>query len=157
MTIKRWVNFLKTNDGNIQMKLNEILDKINKWGMVSVTLNEINFLESFKDGEEEIFFKKLYHKEYSGYGGSFKFVLTDIIEDEDIIEVIGNMTLPPTYNEDGLIEFDSVIGKFEIIKSDLMIFPRFEHCGYIPYDFIEGLEYEFDDFIQDILEDIIEI
>ena len=52
------------NELNVDDRLNRILDKIKSIGLKSLDKKELEFLNSFKNGDEENFNKKLYNNLY---------------------------------------------------------------------------------------------
>lgn len=144
------MKYIKTFEKNseIELSLNTILDKISTNGLDSLEKKEKDFLNSFKKGNQKDGLKKLNVKNYSG--GYFDFDLFEIKNKGDVMEFHGELSLPRWNGMD----YENVKGHFEY-KGDGSIecFFDLEGENYSPWDFVEGLEYEFDSFINDIIYD----
>lgn len=146
------MKYIKTFERNseIELSLNTILDKISNNGLDSLSSREKDFLNSFKKNKQHESFKKLNVKKYNG--GHFDFDLYEIVNKGDTIEFHGELSLPRWNGMD----YNKVEGYIEYKKDgsvELFFDSEGDSKGYSPWDFVEGLEYEFDSFIDDIIYD----
>ncbi len=65
----------------------------------------------------------------------------------------GTMILPDMVLSDGTVIEGKLDGFIQEVSGGLVV-PTFDKGEYTDFDFIEGLEYEYDDFIQETLADI---
>lgn len=151
-------------------RINFILDKINKYGISSLTPEEKAFLDAQKSGDkasDEALKKlekseKVFNKTFSyedEYTFTFKFKLLTIDKedsnsDDGIITTYhGIITLPNITTGDGeviegVIEGDIQLNEHGLIKTN------FSKGDYTDFDFCEGLEYEYDNFIHSLSIDL---
>jgi hypothetical protein len=134
-------------------RLNDILDKINEFGKPSLTKFELEFLNSYSKGDQEITNEKLLEiekeKTFLSDDGNFQFILEkiDIIEDTTIYS--------------GILIVPSIKVKAKIIHGQLFGCITKYGNGEISldfgigdndvFDFVNGLEYELDSFIDEIV------
>lgn len=143
-----------TDPLNSDERLNLILDKISKYGMSKLDKDEYSYLDSYSLGKEEEINKKLYEKEFektfSSDDGNFTFRLKSITIDGDTKYINGTIYVP-----------DLLIGPKKRIKGELkgsiMVFDDksvaldFNRGKYDIFEFVSGLEYELDNFVDDIV------
>ena len=150
--------FLEYNEykKDIENKIDEILDKISRLGMKSLSEEELELLNAQKVGEKESeeAFKKLFNKSkeitFKSDNDRFEFDLKEIKEEIGETRYYGVMDLPDIITGDGDVIEGDVSGYIavDIIGS---VVTNFIKKGYTDFDFAEGLEYEYDDFIQEIV------
>ena len=164
--IKTYKLFLE-NYSDIKNMIDEILDKISLYGIDSLSLEEKNFLDSQKEGgkaSEEAYSKlvspKEINKKIESTDGRFTFILkhieTEDSESEDgiLTHFHGIMKLPDMIMSDGK-KIDGNLEGYLSMNEQGFIITNFEKNGYTDYDFVEGLEHEYDSFIyQDLLHEI---
>jgi glutaredoxin-related protein len=156
MKLKKWVEFVNESK-EVDVLTDEILDKISKSGIKSLSPKELDFLNSVSTGnEDDINDKKRYLNSKTWVDNQFEFTMFESKDNGDTIELMGELNLPDIKYDDTFISGKNIKGKFIINKDQHMIIPNFEKEEYEHWDFVEGLEYEFDNFIQDILDDIID-
>lgn len=148
----------------IDEKINEILDKISRYGIESITSNERSFLDSLSTNDEETINSKLLGlmSDYIIEDGYFKFELEDIVYADDCIEYIGTLYVPDLISEDGNIIIegnlkgkiilenngDYLLDFFKIVKINEI------DVEYDVFEFCDGLEYEFDSFVDYLLQEL---
>jgi len=147
--------YLKKFENYQQDKVDEILDKISKSGMSSLSKNELDFLDAFGKGDED----KLIHLEYEsglkdfkstdGYF-TFKFSHAEDYADEGIY-YYGTITVPDLVWEDEKRIDGTMEGYILVLEHDNKV-PVFEKKGYDILEFCNGLEYELDNFIDYVIE-----
>lgn len=143
---------------NPDERLNMILDKISKMGMSKLDKDEISYLDSYSSGKEEEFNRKLFEKEtekiFISDDGNFTFKLKGITHDGDTKYIKGVIFVP-----------DLLLGPKKRVKGELngsiMVFNDksvaldFIKGKYDIFEFVSGLEYELDIFIDDLVEKLI--
>lgn len=148
----------------IDEKINEILDKISRYGIESITSNERGFLDSFATEDEEIINTKLLGlmSDYIIEDGYFKFELEDIVYADDGIEYIGTLYVPDLISEDGDIIIEGNLkGKIILENNGDYLLDFFKvvkingiDVEYDVFEFCDGLEYEFDSFVDYLLQEL---
>jgi hypothetical protein len=148
----------------IDEKINEILDKISRYGIESITSNERGFLDSFATEDEEIINTKLLGlmSDYIIEDGYFKFELEDIVYADDGIEYIGKLYVPDLISEDGDIIIEGNLkGKIILENNGDYLLDFFKvvkingiDVEYDVFEFCDGLEYEFDSFVDYLLQEL---
>lgn len=140
-------------------RLDMILDKIIKTGIKKLEKKEIEFLESFSKGREIECNEKLSEEEcrttFISDDGNFTFVLysTEIMEDVKVIN--GKMIVPELKYKNRVIPGE-LLGSI-IVFSDNNIAIDFKNGRYDIFEFVWGLEYELDCFVDDIVINIFDI
>ena len=137
-----------------QQRVDDILDKISKYGIESITKLEKEFLDSYKSGNEEdlhkILTKEESEKTFEDDNGLFKFELESITKDENEIHYNGVIICPDLKVGNKLIN-GRLTGTIIYLDQTGMVIPDFSYeiNGeiYDVFDFCEGVEYEFDKFI----------
>ncbi len=139
-----------------QQRADELLDKIGKHGVASLTDMEKEFLDAHKTGgQEEIHQKLIKHeseRKFEDDGGHFEFELESIDKMGEETYYWGTLTCPDYEYGDGQIVPGRLHGRI-VAFEDGMVMPDFsfedpENGLYLEvYDFCEGLEYELDGFL----------
>jgi hypothetical protein len=139
-------------------RTDEILDKISKYGINSLTSLEKEFLDSHSIGKEEETHDKLSKSEsetvFEDDNGYFKFEFDSCEEYEDEIHYIGTLYVPDLDWPNG----KRIEGRLEgriVVYSNGQISPDFysvqkyskSHDNYDVFEFCNGLEYELDSFL----------
>ena len=156
------------NYSEIKNKIDEILDKISSHGIDSLTKAEKRLLDSQKEGGREskeayydLIDKDIIDKEFESDNGRFKFILKSIETEYNIHKGVithlkGIMKLPDIITGDGdLIEGD--LEGYVSIDEKGLVHTSFEKDGYYDFDFVEGLEHEYDNFVYEIPNNILNI
>jgi len=150
-----------------QERQDEILDKILKYGIASLTSDEKEFMDSWSVGKEEEFHKKLnYHENeiiFEDDSGLFKFEFQELEDYGDEKHIIGVIYVPDLVWDNG----DKVEGRLEgriVDFGEGRTSPDFfitvknpKTKGEIQldvFDFCSGFEYELDSFIDYVVSEI---
>lgn len=150
-----------------QERQDEILDKILKYGIASLTSDEKEFMDSWSEGKEEEVHKKLnYHENeivFEDDSGLFKFEFQELEEYEDEKHIIGVIYVPDLVWDNG----EKVEGRLEGKIVDFgggRTSPDFfatiknpktgEEIQLDVFDFCNGVEYELDSFIDYVVSEI---
>ena len=145
------------NELTVNDRLNFILDKLLSHGLKSLSKKELEFLNSYNTNNEEIYNKKYnsdkQHSIYVSDDGYFMFHLESINYIKDELRITGIIFVP-----------DLVIKKRVIkgeIKGQIIVFNKTEvgldfslKGKYDIFDFVNGIEYELDRFIDDLIANI---
>jgi hypothetical protein len=151
--------FLEYNS-EVNQKIDNILDKIGKHGMSSLEPEEKALLDAQSKGKQEIddAYDKLVNKlsqfTYKSDDGRFEFDFKEMKDyryeaDNGGIRYYGTMHLPDMTVGGHII--DGAIDGYIMVYEGGVVATNFEKQGYTDFDFVEGLEYEYDDFIQEIV------
>jgi len=150
-----------------QERQDEILDKISKYGITSLTHDEKEFMDSWSEGKEEEVHRKLnYHENeiiFEDDSDLFKFEFQELEEYENEKHIIGVIYVPDLTWEDGttiegrlegrIIDFGG--GK---ISPDFFLTTKNPKTGkeveLDVFDFCGGFEYELDSFIDYVVSEI---
>ena len=145
------------NELNVDDRLNRILDKIKSIGLKSLDKKELEFLNSFKNGDEENFNKKFnsdkIHSTYISDDGFFMFNVENVEYVKDELRIAGVIFVPDLVVKKRVIKGE--------IKGQIIVFNNTEvgldflKGKYDIFDFVNGLEYELDRFIDDLIISII--
>ncbi len=135
-------------------RVDDILDKISKYGVKSLSQLEKEFLDAHKSGREEYFHKILTKKEsesvFEDNNGLFKFELESITIKGNKRHYNGIITCPDLKIKGKTIK-GRISGMIVHIPSTGVIIPDFfyesNNDNYDIFDFCEGNEYELDSFI----------
>ena len=139
-------------------RLDEILDKISKFGINSISKEERIFLDSYKDGKEEkehINLKFLENETIlEDDSGFFKFEFRDINHYKDETHIIGIIYVPDLQFESGKRIKGRLEGKI-VVYDNGQTSPDFyvnmkngnREIMFDVFEFLNGKEYEFDSFI----------
>jgi hypothetical protein len=143
-------------------RTDEILDKISKYGINSLTSLEKEFLDSHSIGKEEETHDKLSKSEsetvFEDDNGYFKFEHTEIEDYGDEVHYIGTLYVPDLEWPNG----KRIEGRLEgriVVYSNGQISPDFysvqkdskSHDNYDVFEFCNGLEYELDSFLDYVI------
>lgn len=139
-------------------RTDDILDKISKYGISSLTQLERDFLNSYKSGREQEYHDKLSKSEadsvFEDDRGYFKFEFESCEDYGDEIHYLGTLYVPDIILQNGqkvegrlegriiVYESGSVSPDFYSIEKD----PK-TRDHYDVFEFCNGLEYELDSFI----------
>lgn len=148
-----------------QERLDEILDKISKYGIDSISSDEKDFLDSHKENNQEELHKKLKYREseiiFEDDYNRFRFELSDIKNYGDEIHISGILYTPDINFENGSKIEGRLQGKIIVYSNNNISVEFYKNIKqknrelvYDIFDFIEGLEYEFDSFIDYIVDEI---
>jgi hypothetical protein len=133
-------------------RADEILDKISKYGIQSLSKSEKDFLDSYKSGEEESYHNQLSKKEvettFEDDNRLFRFEFEESEDHGDEIHHIGILYVPPLEWPNGKRIEGRLKGRI-IAYSGGQTSPDFSsECGqYDVFEFCNGLEYDLDNFI----------
>lgn len=145
---------------------NEILDKISKYGISTITESEKEFLDSFSKGTEQLVHKKLNFLEnervFEDDSGLFKFELERIDNFINEQNIIGTIYVPDIVFEDGSYIDGRLQGKiinFGGGKTALDFQIEFmsesgKTFEYDIFEFCSGIEYELDTFIDYVVSEL---
>ena len=141
------------NELTVDDRLNRILDKVKNTGIKSLEKKELEFLNSFKNIEEDILNKKFnsdkINSTYISDDGFFMFSVENVGYFKDELRIAGIIFVP-----DLTIKKKVIKGE---IKGQIMVFNNTEvgldflKGKYDIFDFVNGLEYELDRFIDDLI------
>jgi hypothetical protein len=146
-------------------KTNEILDKIFKYGILSITKNEKLFLDAVSIGDMDSvnIILNLLDRDTILEDRYFKFELDEIVYDDDCIEYVGVLYVPDLYlNDDNDERIEgNLIGKIVLfntgdysIEFEKTVIENGEEVQYDVFEFCSGLEYELDSFIDYIIQEL---
>jgi hypothetical protein len=155
--LMRYENYTSTE------RMDDILDKISKYGIDSLSDLEKEFLDSHKTGKEQELHDKLAKSEvettFEDDLGKFTFELSEVQKiknksgELEEIEIIGTLYVPDLELSSGKRVEGRLEGK--IIKySNGTTSLEFEKDGYDIFEFCNGLEYELDSFIDYVVLEI---
>jgi len=156
---------MEDNDYGIQKRVDGLLDKISKHGISALSKLEIDFLDSFKNGEELEYLKILLKDEadrtFIDDLGIFKFeyINKEVKRNKKTSEIethyIGIIYCPDLKLSSGRRIPGRMVGKI-VLLNDGFIIPEFfiKNEKYDLYDFCEGLEYELDIFFDFVVNEI---
>lgn len=159
--LMRYVGF------SAQERQDEILDKISKYGISSLTADEKEFLDSYSKGEEEDIHKKLnFHENdiiFEDDDGHFKFEFQELEDYGDEKHIIGVIYVPDLVWETG----HRIEGRLEgriVDFGEGKISPDFylqitdkksgKKINYDIFEFCNGLEYELDCFLDYVVQEV---
>jgi hypothetical protein len=149
------MKYLKKFENYHQVKVDEILDKISKSGMNSLTQIEKDYLDAFGKDDKMKMLNLEYEsglKNFVSTERHFEFIFSHMEDFDDEGEFYyGTITVPDIEWEDGKRLDGTMEGYILVTKSNDKI-PCFEKNGYDILDFCNGLEYEFDNFLDYVIE-----
>ncbi len=146
-------------------RVDEILDKISKYGISSLTSMEKEFLDSHSTGKEEEFHDKLTKSEtettFEDDNGLFKFEFDSCEEYDDEIHYLGTLYVPDLVFENGK-RIEGILGGRIVVYRNGQISPDFYSIqkdkksgeNYDVFEFCNGLEYELDSFIDYVVSEL---
>lgn len=143
-------------------RLDDILDKISKRGIESLSPLEKKFLDSHKSGGEEEMHSALTQRESESFfeddSGMFTFEFDSSEDYEDEIHYLGTLTCPDLLLDNGKTVSGALEGRIVFYKENGAVSPDFwvqiDGADYDVFDFCEGYEYELDNFIDYIVQEI---
>ena len=142
---------------SVQERIDDILDKISKYGVESLTILEKEFLDSNSTGKEKEVHDKIKYLEndrvFEDSSGLFKFEYLDTLEFEDEIHYTGTLYVP-SINVNGKMIDGRLKGKIIVYKKNGQVDPDFEEDGVDIFEFCDGLEYELDNFLDYIVSEL---
>jgi hypothetical protein len=146
-------------------RVDDILDKISKYGIKSLTQLEKEFLDSHKSGQEEETHDKIAKEEsesvFEDDRGYFKFEHTETEDYGDEIHYIGTLYVPDLEWPNGKRLEGRLEGRI-VVYSNGTTSPDFysiskdpkTHEYYDVFEFCNGLEYELDSFIDYVVSEL---
>ena len=142
-------------------RVDDILDKISKYGMKSLTSLEKEFLDAHQSGGEEAVHNALTKEEsekvFEDYAGMFKFEFDSIEEYGDEIHYLGTLTCPDLV-ENGKTISGRLEGRIVYYPETTFTSPDFgvqiNGKDFDVFDFCSGYEYELDSFIDYVVSEL---
>jgi hypothetical protein len=142
-------------------RVDDILDKISKHGLKSLSTLEKEFLDAHKSGDEEKLHKVLTKEEsekvFEDDAGMFKFEFESMEEYGDEIHYLGTLTCPDLV-EDGNTISGRLQGRIiyypESTFTSLDFGTQIDGTDFEAFDFCEGYEYELDSFIDYVVSEL---
>jgi hypothetical protein len=149
-------------DFSSQEKTDELLDKISKYGILSLTTHEKEFLDAVSSGDDEVVKNKMrilsndtfFEDDY------FKFELDDIKYKKNGIQYIGTLYVPDLEKPHRTIE-GNLKGKIILYNNGSysldfikVTYEKGKEVEYDVFEFCGGLEYELDNFIDYIIQEL---
>jgi hypothetical protein len=143
-------------------RADDILDKISRHGIASLTKLEKEFLDAHKTGGEEDAHKRLAKKEsetmFEDDAGYFSFEFDSVEDYGDELHYLGILTCPDIELTGGKKISGRLSGRIVYFPETGMTSPDFgvqiNGKDYDVFDFCEGLEYELDSFIDYVVAEI---
>lgn len=139
---------------NSDERLNVILEKISLYGIKSIKKDELIFLKSYSIGKEEEINKKMSEEEinttFISDDGFFSFKLINVEYIEDIKYINGIIKVPDLTLKNKKKIKGELKGSI-IVFLDNNVAIDFKKGRYDIFEFINGLEYELDCFVDDII------
>jgi len=136
--------------------LNEILDKISKFGLSFLTKPEKEFLDAYSNQDREKMTKiqtEQINRKFISIDGKFSFILSEI---EDFSEegtfYHGELQVQDLRLDSGKIIPGIMEGYIWSLNGNNI--PIFEKDGYDVLEFCDGIEYEFDNFLDYVVSTI---
>lgn len=150
-----------------QERVNDILDKISKYGISSITKLEKEFLDAHSLGNEEEIHNKIAKEEsetvFEDDNGIFKFEFEYSEHYDDEVHYIGTIYVPDLTLPNGKIIEGRLGGRIISYKNGTNspdfysnIKDTMTHDNYEIFDFCNGLEYELDNFIDYVIGELSE-
>lgn len=145
-----------------QEKTDELLDKIYKYGITSLTTHEKDFLDAVSIGDDEVVKNKMkiLSTDTIFEDELFKFELDDIKYGDDGIEYIGTIYVPDLYKNRKMID-GNLKGKITLYNTGSysldflkIVYERGKEVEYDIFEFCSGLEYELDNFIDYVVQEL---
>ena len=150
-----------------QERVNDILDKISKYGISSITKLEKEFLDSHSIGKEEEVHSKITKEEsetvFEDDGELFKFEFDHSEQYDNEIHYIGTIYVPDLILPNGKKIEGRLSGRIISYKNGTNspdfysnIKDSMTHDNYEIFDFCNGIEYELDNFIDYVISELSE-
>ena len=143
-----------------QQRVDDLLDKIFKYGMKSLSKLELEFLDAHKTGGEEEIHNQITKEQsetvFKDDDGYFTFTLDSIEDYGDETHYIGTIECPDYTYGDGGETIPGILEGRIVVTSEGLTSPDFcyENTGLEIFDFCEGLEYELDSFIDYVVSEL---
>lgn len=141
-------------------RLDDILDKISKYGIDSLNSMEQEFLDSHKSGDEEEIHKKISIQEseniFEDDSGYFRFEHKETEDYGNEMHFIGTIYVPDLALPNGRKVEGRLTGKMVANLETGQVDLDFEFNGYDIYEFCSGVEYELDSFIDYVVAELSE-
>ena len=143
-------------------RVDDILDKISRHGLNSLTPLEKEFLDAHKTGKEEDVHMKLAKEESEKFfeddAGYFRFEFDSVEDYGDEIHYLGILTCPDITLPGGKKISGRLEGRIVYYAETGMTSPDFgtqiSGKDFDVFDFCEGIEYELDSFIDYVIAEI---
>jgi hypothetical protein len=145
-------------------RVDDILDKISKYGISSITIREKEFLDAHASGSEEEIHKILTKEEservFEDDQGYFRFELDETEDYGDEVHYIGTMYVPDLEwpggkKIEGRLEGRIVVYQNGSTSPDFYsVHGKNNEDKYDIFEFCNGLEYELDSFIDYIIDEL---
>lgn len=146
-------------------RADDILDKISKYGIKSLTPMEKEFLDSHKSGNQEEYHDKLAKSEtettFEDDNGYFKFEFDSCEDYEDETHYLGTLYVPdlewPNGKKiEGRLEGRLVVYSNGQVSPDFYSIEKDSKSGdhYDVFEFCNGLEYELDSFLDYVVSEL---
>lgn len=153
------MNHLMRYEGYIYSeRMDDILDKISKYGIYSLTQLEKEFLDSHKSGGQEEKHNKMSKEEsetiFEDDMGYFKFEFETWEDYDDEQHYIGTLYVPDLEWSDGKRIEGCLEGKIIKYENGSISPDFYSKEGYDVFEFCNGLEYELDSFIDYVIVEI---
>lgn len=146
-----------------QKRVDEILDKISKYGIFSMTTKERDFMDAYSSGDPKETQDKLsiLDKDVIFENTHFKFELENTIIGNHEVTYKGTFYVPDMILIDGTTLEGNIYGELIVYKNgtyilnfDKRVMVKGNELIYEIYEFCEGLEYELDSFIDYIIQEL---
>jgi hypothetical protein len=153
---------LVCEDFSSQEKTDELLDKISKYGITSLTNHEKDFLDAVSSGDDEKVQNKMKILSNDTFfeDDFFKFELDDIKYKKNCIQYIGTLYVPDLEKPYRAIE-GNLKGKITLYNNGSYsldfykaVYEKGKEVEYDVFEFCGGLEYELDNFIDYIIQEL---
>ena len=146
-------------------RVDDILDKISKYGMSSLTPLEKEFLDSHKSGQEEELHDRLAKSEtesvFEDDNGLFKFEFDSCEDYGEEVHYLGTLYVPDLEltngkKIEGRLEGRIVVYQNGQISPDFYSIQKDNKSGdhYDIFEFCNGLEYELDSFLDYVVSEL---
>lgn len=134
-------------------RMDDVLDKISKYGISSLTQLEKEFLDSHKSGSEKESHDKISKEESETIfeDDYFKFEFETWEDFGDEQHFIGTLYVPDLELPDGKIIEGRLEGKIIKFENGNISPDFYSKDGYDAFEFCNGLEYELDSFIDYVI------
>lgn len=148
---------------SIEIKVDEILDKISKYGLSSLTSLEGSFMDTYSSGKMQDIRKMMNLLENASVyeDSNFKFELREKKIGIDELYYIGTLYVPDIIFDNGSKIEGNIDGKIIVfpngtyaLEFDKKTIIKKKQVIYEVYDFCWGLEYELDNFIDYIIQEL---
>lgn len=150
------MKYLKKFENYHQAKVDDILDKINKSGINSLTQIEKDYLDAFGKDDTMKMRNLEYEsglKDFKSTDGLFEFTFSHMEDFGDEGEFYyGTISVPDIEWEDSDERIDGTMEGHILVTSNGDKIPCFEKDGHDILDFCNGLEYELDNFLDYVID-----